>query len=309
LNEGNVKNICFIILGVLIVGGGILIILGFSTLEATELGLDYSSISKNVDKTIYQNGLHFLGIGHSFIRYPKMVQTIEFSRDRGADLANISSRTKDGLEVTLEISFQYQILDQRVYDLFQAYGQNYQEVFQNVAIDILTEETTGYTAYDFFWKRLTIKDDFEKKLKEQFVKICYADIKFLQLRSVDLPNAFENAIQETEVKKQDINIALAEKKKVQVEVDTLIKAADYQKDVTINIAKGEAKSILQQNDASVESYKKVQDSQTNAYKNLKEKLTLENKDLLNMIKTQQIRDYDGSNLAMAIKSPEPETKK
>jgi hypothetical protein len=108
LNEGNVKNICFIILGVLIVGGGILIILGFSTLEATEIGLDYSSISKNVDKTIYNNGLHFLGIGHSFIRYPKMVQTIEFSRERGADLANINSRTKDGLEVSLEISFQYQ---------------------------------------------------------------------------------------------------------------------------------------------------------------------------------------------------------
>lgn len=108
LNEGNIKNICFIILGVLIVGGGILIILGFSTLEATEIGLDYSSISKNVDKTIYNNGLHFLGIGHSFIRYPKMVQTIEFSRERGADLANINSRTKDGLEVSLEISFQYQ---------------------------------------------------------------------------------------------------------------------------------------------------------------------------------------------------------
>lgn len=108
LNEGNVKNICFIILGVLIVGGGILIILGFSTLEATELGLDYSSISKNVDRQIYENGLHFLGIGHSFIRYPKMVQTIEFSRERGADLTSIQSRTKDGLEVVLEVSFQFQ---------------------------------------------------------------------------------------------------------------------------------------------------------------------------------------------------------
>ena len=92
----------------LIVVGGILIILGFSTLEATELGLDYSSISKNVDRQIYQNGLHFLGIGHSFIRYPKMVQTIEFSRERGADLASIQSRTSDGLEVVLEISFQFQ---------------------------------------------------------------------------------------------------------------------------------------------------------------------------------------------------------
>jgi hypothetical protein len=108
LNESSVKNICFIILGVLIVGGGILIILGFSTLEATELGLDYSSISKHVDPLIYQNGLHFLGIGHSFIKYPKMVQTIEFSKERGADIGSIQSRTLDGLEVVLEVSFQFQ---------------------------------------------------------------------------------------------------------------------------------------------------------------------------------------------------------
>ena len=52
-------------------------------------------------------------------------------------------------------------MDTKVYQLFQSYGQNYKEVFQNVAVDILTEETTAYTAYDFFWKRLIIKDDFE----------------------------------------------------------------------------------------------------------------------------------------------------
>ena len=200
-------------------------------------------------------------------------------------------------------------MDQKAYTLFQSYGQNYKEVFQNIAIDILTEETTHYTAYDFFWKRKDIKDDFFNVLGPIFEKLCFAEIKFLQLRSVDLPNKFEDAIQETEVKKQDINIALAEKKKVSVEVDTLIKAALYQKNVTINIAEGEATSILQQNDATVDSYKKVQTSQTNAYKSLKTKLALENGDLLKMIKTQQIRDYDGANLAMAIKSPETEEKK
>jgi len=142
-------------------------------------------------------------------------------------------------------------------------------------------------------------------LKEQFRKLCFSDIIFLQLRSVDLPNAFETAIQETEVKKQDINIAEAEKKKVQVEVQTLIRSAEYQKNVTINIAEGDAQSILQNNAAHVESYLKVQNSQSDAYKSLKTKLNLNNQDLLKMIKTQVIRDYNGSNLAMAIQSPEP----
>jgi hypothetical protein len=37
-----------------------------------------------------------------------MIQTLEFSGERGADLGAIQSRTSDGLEVVIELSFQYQ---------------------------------------------------------------------------------------------------------------------------------------------------------------------------------------------------------
>ena len=107
LNETNIKYICYSICCSFIIVGGIFLILGFSVLEATEIGLDYSWVSKNVDKKIYENGLHFLGIGHSFIRFPKMVQTIEFSKEISANQGPLLSRTLDGLEVVIEISFQY----------------------------------------------------------------------------------------------------------------------------------------------------------------------------------------------------------
>jgi len=60
-----------------------------------------------VNSKAYIGGIHFLGVGHSFIKYPKTVQTIEFSEERAANGASIKSRTLDGLEVILEISFQY----------------------------------------------------------------------------------------------------------------------------------------------------------------------------------------------------------
>jgi len=53
------------------------------------------------------------------------------------------------------------------------------------------------------------------------------------LRSVGLPSPFENAIQQSEVKKQDIKKADAELNKVKVEVDTRMKSANFQKTVTI----------------------------------------------------------------------------
>jgi hypothetical protein len=141
-------------------------------------------------------------------------------------------------------------------------------------------------------------------LKQVFSKECYSDVQFLQLRSVELPAEFDNSIQQTEVKKQDINLAQAEQQKINVELDTAIKSALYQKNVTINLARGEAQSILQANQAKVSAYSQVQDSQTQAYSNLKKKLALKNQDLLKMIKTQVIGEYNGHDMAVTIDSPE-----
>jgi hypothetical protein len=177
--------------------------------------------------------LYFIGIGHSFIKFPKNVQTLEFSNDRTANRKPIESRTSDGLEVILEVSFQYSLQTENLFKMYSAFGDKYQTFFQNVAVDILTEEATKYTAYDFFMDRGRIKDDFQVSLNRVFSNICFANIQFLQLRSVDLPNLFEESIQESEVKKQDIQKAMAELNKVRVEVDTKIKAANFQKDVAI----------------------------------------------------------------------------
>lgn len=268
-----------------------LLIFGFASLEATEFGLNYSWISKNISPQIKENGLYYIGVGHSFIKFPKTVQTIEFSLNKNANQGPIQSRTSDGLEVTLEISFQYILQPDKIYTLYNKYGNNYNKVFQNIAVHILTEEATKYTAYNFFMDRGKIKDDFQLELDKKFNEICYATIQFLQLRSVDLPNLFEESIQESEVKKQDIEKAKAEQNKVKIEMDTKIKAAEFQKNVVINVAEGEAEAIFKQNQADVESLVKTQETQIMVYKNLKNTLGLDNKKLLELIKSKMIKDY------------------
>jgi regulator of protease activity HflC (stomatin/prohibitin superfamily) len=250
------------------------------------------------------SGLHFLGIGHSFIKFPINVQTIEFSKEATANQPPISSRTLDGLEVILEISFQYVLQSENLFKLYNKYGETYQQVFQNVAIDVLTEEATGYTAYDFFMDRGRIKDDFQNSLNKKLAEVCYANIQFLQLRNVDLPTAFEESIQESEVKKQDIQKATAELNKVRIEVETKIKAAEFQKDVTINLAQGEAQAILNENNAEIKSLRKLQESQTAGYSNLKTNLGMNNQQLMDFIKNKLIKNYDGHNMALNIETPE-----
>ena len=287
----------------------LLILFGFAALEATEFGLNYSWISKNISPNVKENGLYFIGIGHSFIKFPKTVQTIEFSKSKTASQGPIQSRTSDGLEVTLEISFQYILQKDQIYELYTKYGKNYNYIFQNIAIHTLTEEATKYTAYNFFMDRGKIKDDFQYELNNVFQKLCYSNIQFLQLRSVDLPNLFEASIQESEVKKQDIQKAKAEQNKIMIEVDTKIKAAEFQKNVIINKAEGEAEAIYKQNQADVESLMKMQKTQVGVYKTLKETLNLNNDKLLNLMKIKLIKGYNGEDNGLILNMNLPSSMK
>jgi regulator of protease activity HflC (stomatin/prohibitin superfamily) len=113
--------------------------LSFSSLDAGEYGLDYSFITKNIDVTVYGPGFHFLGFGHSFLVYPSTVQNMEFSDERSATRPPIESRTDDGLMITFKVSFQYRLLDTRLYDLYYKYGEDYSTPCQKYAIDILND--------------------------------------------------------------------------------------------------------------------------------------------------------------------------
>jgi hypothetical protein len=63
-----------------------------------------------VENKTYFAGFHFLGLGHEFIPYQLNVKTLEFSKNAGATLPSIACRTKDGLALSLEVSFQYRVL-------------------------------------------------------------------------------------------------------------------------------------------------------------------------------------------------------
>ena len=306
LNQDVMKGLCACICAVACITGIILLILGFSSLEATEFGLDYSWLSKTISPNVFSNGLYFIGIGHSFIKFPKNVQTIEFAVGRNSNRPAIESRTSDGLEVTLEISFQYILQPENLYQLYVKYGDNYKQVVQNVAIDILTQEATGYTAYNFFTERGKIKDDFQQHLNHKLNSTCFANVQYLQLRNVDLPNLFEQAIQESEVKKQDIMKATAELNKMKIETDTLKKSAVIAKNATVNMAEGEAEALLKQTDANIKSMTKVQNTQTEAYSKLKTALSMSNGSLLNLLKAKLITNYQGNDLVLNLKTPEDE---
>ena len=66
------------------------------------------------------------------------------------------------------------------------------------------------------------------------------------------------------------------------------------------MAEGEAEAIYKQNKADVESLMKMQETQVNVYKNLKNTLGLDNTKLLNLMKSKLIKGYNGEDNGLIL---------
>jgi len=76
------------------------------------------------------------------------------------------------------------------------------------------------------------------------LKKTYHEIVFFQLRSLNLPDAFENEIKNTEVKGQDINTANAELLRDTVMFLTSVKVAELAVNATVETAYGDGNKTV-----------------------------------------------------------------
>ena len=87
------------------------------------------------------------------------------------------------------------------------YGTDFRKMYEKAAVDFLTDsvnfldyflmiiQCTNYSAYEFFMNRTTIGSAMAINLNDFYENQLHSTIEFFQLRSVDLPDEFENAIQ------------------------------------------------------------------------------------------------------------------
>ena len=127
-------------------------------------------------------------------------------------MPKIKCRTKDGLEVDLEISVMYRVDPAEIYKIYMTYGESSseKEILLRIIIDSVSDTVTAYTSNDMFTKRSLIKQAIFEDLKKNVLDLTWHEVVFFQLRSLSLPDDYEREIEITEVKGQDILKAQAE---------------------------------------------------------------------------------------------------
>lgn len=86
------------------------------------------------------------------------------------------------------------MLKDKIFDIYTTFGDNMQTVLLRIALDSISDVGTTFKAIDFFTNRTSISADMKKTLDARLQRDLHAEVVFFQLRSIDLPDPYEQSI-------------------------------------------------------------------------------------------------------------------
>jgi len=179
----------------------ILLLISMDTLEPLQYGITYNKITKTIGQDVYSSGRYLIGPTKGFIVYPANLVTIEFSDARGANGESLKTRTAEGLAIALHVSFQYQIIKNKINSLYNLANINYQGTYARIARDVILKVAGKYNATSYWTERLKIAVDMNNTLNSELTN-AYASVKGLQILKIELPKQYEDSIVATQVEVQ-----------------------------------------------------------------------------------------------------------
>ncbi|CAE8664390.1 unnamed protein product, partial [Polarella glacialis] len=203
----------------------------FKSMEQGKYGIPFYWQSQSIGaEVVAKPGMMFVGLGNELFFYPSTFQTMYFVTgtqgiggisDDVEDVSRpiirspIRARSADGLEMIMSVSFQWRLEPQSLIPLYTILGETmYRDEFVRFAQAALIQACTYFPADTFFTNRNNITNSMMEVLTASFQQPelgLQAEIQGLQLREVDLPDAFDKEIASTQEQMQEVEVAMADR--------------------------------------------------------------------------------------------------
>ena len=129
-----------------------------------EWGLMYNKISRATDAEAYSTGHYFTDVAHAFHLYPKWMQTVSYSSSSsplliraggGAGVAcdgdaASASAGGAGADLGVEVTFEYTLNSEDLFDIYNLYKQEYGSSFSTNARSVLRDVGARFKAVNYF---------------------------------------------------------------------------------------------------------------------------------------------------------------
>lgn len=301
----NKKHIVLAFAVIVLVVTGIAIGASARTVGATEVGLKANIWTKEVDPEIMNTGLYFLPF-EGILKFPMTVQEVFFFSSTGASGTTngpLNSRTNDGLTVNIQLAFHYRLKTEEVYNLFMTFRDQWHGPITGEARSILRDVAAEYNAVEYFFNRTMIGLDMELHLQEALSASFFSNVVFFQLREIDLPPAFEDALERVQVAQQEYEIAKYEQEAALVRAETEIYLAQAIANITIISAEAEADAFLIGIEAAAKAINITLTAESLGYYALGQALNMTATELLAYLWIKAILEHDESLLIIGSNTP------
>lgn len=280
------------IIGIIVI---ILIAISFKKLASNELGLEYDNIAKKLGSNVQYEGLHNGPPGFSFIIFPSVYETMEFS--------DITCLNKDGVIIELEVSYQFKANGKFMRELVEQFKDftGYKKVLKASGKSAIHDSCANFSTTEF----QTDRGRYQESLREIMRKYCnslHCELNDLQVNKVQRPYEFETAVKEKEAAKENIKVATNERPRKLLQAQTELEQANKQAEIIINNAKTQAKILNNKATTEAKSLTFQYEKDLEVYKNVKSSQGLSNEALISYIGVRAIANSK-TDVNLAMQSP------
>ena len=170
-----------------------LIMKSLNELNHDQYGIAYNKYSREIDNKLYDEGRYYLPIPSEFFTFTKIVQSLYLIRNGDTD-NRIMCLSKEGLEMRLGVTVQYQINKDDVFEIFQKFGKDeyHLDYFEHLIRQVIKDNCPIFTGSDYYHIRSTVEHYLEGKIKQMaLTKSSGATIILIQLTSVNHPASYD----------------------------------------------------------------------------------------------------------------------
>jgi len=277
----------------------VLLAVSFGSLEPTEIGLAISGSTQAVDTTTvpYAPGRYFLGLGGYFIKFPSTTTQIKLEVASGTD---ISARSNDGLLISLDVSYEYKLIQNELAELYRKFTDAYETPINKLTGDVVRSVAARFPATAFYSDRNNVSTAMFAQLTRDFPSL-HVQLYSFQLLDITLPTAFAAAIGVTQVTAASIDTALNQQTQTLIQAQTTVIAASQQASIITAQADATVNQTLIQGQAQAGAILAQTNSVIEAYKLLQTNLTLTTDELVAYIYLQAIKTTNAKVVYSAAK--------
>jgi len=257
----------------------VVIPLSIRNVDYSEYGIAYSNLTCTAAESVYPEGKYLIGPSATMFLYNRVVVSLDFTGDD-----ELECLTSDGIQVTLSVTFQYQIIESELFTIFKDFGwevvlQDYLEV---TARDSIRDTCATKTAQNFYEERGEIEIAMLDALSSDMILAdAHVDIRLLQLGNVELPEELKTAIEEKQRSEQDIDNALNERAGELINAETQLETAKVEADTLIIVAEAEAEALLTEAEEMATAIRKVFVNRGSVYKTIMEEIGMNSSEFIN----------------------------